>query len=134
MKWLRRFDRLAEFIRREDGSYTAEMVIWTPVFALIIGLIADTSIIFGDQSVALQKVQYANRSLAVGYFTPAQAQTFLQNQIDPISPNATISVTLNGNLYTTVVTMPTRDLTATSLVSAFGHSSVTVGAVQMSEM
>ena len=37
MKRFRHFDRLAEFLKSEDGSYTAEAVIWTPIFALLLG-------------------------------------------------------------------------------------------------
>ena len=135
MKWLHRFDRLSEFIRSEDGSYTAEAVIWTPVFALIIGLMADVSMIFGDQSLVLRQVEDTNRSLATGYFaSTSAAQTYLQNEVKAISPNAKVSVTLSGNIFTTVVSMPTSDLTATTLVSAFNNATVYVKSSQMSEM
>ena len=134
MKWLHRFDRLTKFIRREDGSYTAEAVIWTPVFALLLALLADTSIIFGDQSLVLRDVQDANRGLSVGYFTSvSQATTYLQNRVQAISPNATISMTVNNGIISTVVTMPTRDLTATGLVSVFRNAKVSVASSQLSE-
>ena len=134
MKWLHRFDRLSEFIRSEDGSYTAEAVIWTPVFALLLALLADTSLIFGDEALALREVQDTNRSLAIGHFlTLADAETYLQTQLSRFSPNATVSMSVSNSIITTVVTMPTRDLTATGLVSAFAHATVTIVATQMSE-
>ena len=127
-------NRLARFLRHEAGSYTAEAVIWTPVFALLLGLLADTSIIFGDEALALRQVQDVNRSLAVGHFlTVADAQTYLQGQLAQFSPNATVNISISNSIITTIVTLPTRDLTATGLVSAFAHATVTIKATQMSE-
>ena len=134
MKLFRQFDRLTDFLRKEDGSFTIEAVIWMPVFALLLALLADTSLIFGDEASVMKVVQDTNRSLSVGHFqTMADAETYLQNQIAPISPNATVTMSITNGIITTIVAMPTSDLTATGLVSAFSNATLYVKSTQMSE-
>ena len=101
----------------------------------LLALLADTSLIFGDQSLVLRDVQDTNRALSVGQFqTVADAKTYLQNQVSRISPNATISMSINSNnIITTIVSMPASDLTATGLVAAFSNAKVTVMSTELSE-
>lgn len=42
--------------RRDHGGATIETVLWLPVFALILGIVADTSLVFGSQAEALRIV------------------------------------------------------------------------------
>jgi Flp pilus assembly protein TadG len=59
---------IRNFLRGDTGSISAEFVIWTPVFALVLSLVADTSLIFGSAAEVTRVVQDANRSLSLGRF------------------------------------------------------------------
>lgn len=126
--------RMRDFLRRDTGSVSAEFVIWTPVFALVLSLVADTSLIFGSEAEVTRVVQDANRSLSLGRFmTVDAAKAYIVSEISHISPNAVIDMTVVNGIITTVVDMPTSDLTATGMFDAFATAHVYVRATQMSE-
>lgn len=119
----------------ERGSATIEAVIWVPTFALLLGLIADTSMVFGAQARALRVVQDANRALAVGHFTTTtETQDYVASALSSLSPNAEVTTTVTNGVISTVLTMPVADLAATGLVSGFDDLQVTVAAEFLSEV
>lgn len=132
-----RFSPLEMFrrFRRDDhGSATVEAVIWFPVFALILCLVADAALIFSKQALVMRVVQDANRAMSVGrLMTPAEAQDYIRDRIATISPNATVVTVVQAGVIVSTVTMPSSDLTATRFVAPFGGLNVSVSSQQMSE-
>lgn len=57
------------FLRAEQGASTIEFVIWVPVFALLLGLVADAALIYGGQARILRVVQDGNRAMSIGRVT-----------------------------------------------------------------
>ena len=127
--------RVSAFARMEHGSATIEAVMWTPVFVLLLGLLTDTSLIFGRQSEILRIVQDANRSLAVGHFqTIKEAQTYVGNKVAKFSRHSIVNVTIDHGIISTTVSMPATDLTITGLFDAFSGMTIAVASSQMSEV
>jgi len=134
--WLRFSPRemFRRFARCEQGSATVEAVIWFPVFALILCLVADAALIFSKQALVMRVVQDANRAMSVGrLMTAAEAQDYIRLRIATISPNATVVTTVQAGVIISTVTMPSSDLTATRFVEPFGGLNVSVSSQQMSE-
>ena len=126
---------LCGFTRNESGSGTIETVLWVPVFALIIGLIADTSLIFGRQAEALRVVQDANRALSIGrLLTPEAAEAYVLDAISEISPNATVDTEVVDGIIITRLNMPASDLSATGVFATFDSVTVNITSEFMSEV
>lgn len=108
--------------RREDGAVTVEAVLWVPFFVICMTMIADAALIFFGQARALQVAQDANRALSVGTLaSPDEAQTYIQDTLAKMSPNASAQTVSTDGILTTVVSLPASDLAAvgffTSLTS-----------------
>ena len=133
--------KLHQFIRlplrrmqREDGSATIEAVLWMPVLIAVFALIADTSMIFGNEAQVLRVVQDANRKMSIGrLLTPESVQTEVKSKIALVSPNAVVTTTVTNGLIKTSVSLPLSDITSTGLVSAFANVSFTVSAEHLME-
>lgn len=126
--------KLGQFFRRTDGAISIEMVIWLPVFAVLIGLVADAALIFAKQAQVLRIVQDANRATSIGrMMSSAETEEFIESRIATISPNATVVTTIQAGVISSTVTMPASDLTATSLVAAFRSINVSVSSQHLSE-
>ena len=67
------------FLRAEQGASTIEFVIWVPVFALLLGLVADAALIYGGQARILRVVQDGNRAMSIGRVTDTNT---LESQLD----------------------------------------------------
>lgn len=120
--------------RGEQGGATIEFVIWVPVFGLLLGLITDTSLIFGGQADALRVVQDANRALSIGHIKSIEeAETYVLTHVAGLSPRATVITTVDHGMINTVLTMPAADLTATGLFAGFSGLNIRVASEFMSE-
>ncbi len=122
------------FRRKDDGAATIEFVLWLPVMAFLLGLVADTAMIFGGQAQVLRVVQDANRATSIGLIRSAEdTQRAILVGIAQIAPNASVTTSVNGGLISSTVLIPVTDLTATGLVDAFTDFNVAVFAQHLSE-
>lgn len=122
------------FCASERGAVTADAIIWIPVFALLLALISDTSMMFGGEAQVMRVVQDANRAFAVGQFrTTTATQDFVHAQLSDLTPNATVTTTLSGGIIVTTVTFPASDVLATGMISMFTGLTLTVSAEHRSE-
>ena len=122
------------FLRAEQGAATIEFVIWVPVFALLLGLVADAALIYGGQARILRVVQDGNRAMSIGRVTDTNTlESQIATQLRPLSPRAVVSTTVAGGVINSSVTVPLSDLTATGLVAAFDGLTMTVSAQHMAE-
>lgn len=124
----------AAFCRKEDGAATVEFVIWLPVMVFLLGLVADTAMIFGEQARVLRVVQDANRAMSIGRVrTVEDTQSMILAGIVRIAPNASVATTVNGGIISSTVLIPVTDLTATGLVDSFTDFNVAVFAQHLAE-
>ncbi len=59
---------LSSFRRQEDGVVTVEFVIWMPIFAILIAMTMNLSMMFYHESQMLRVAQDATRALSLGRF------------------------------------------------------------------
>lgn len=130
----RKKSSLVRRFRREDGAVTVEAVIWIPFFVFCLTLIADAALIFYGQARALKVAQDANRALSVGTFTTYDAtETYIENALVGMSPNATATTGSNDGLITTVITLPASDLAAVGFFTALTSFDMQVVAQMVQE-
>ena len=88
----------AAFCRRDRGAATIEVILWLPFFLGLFSLMVDISMIFNNQSRIMRIIQDGNRNYSIRRFeTNAETETYVENRIAPISPNAS-AVTTTGML------------------------------------
>lgn len=106
-----------------------------PIFVAILGLVADASIAFNRQALALRVVQDANRSLSVGRFTTReQAEDFIVARVRGFSPNATAETTVSAGIINSTVRLPAQDLRAIGLIPLLNGLALNVSAHHMAEL
>ncbi|MCX8510085.1 MAG: pilus assembly protein [Rhodobacteraceae bacterium] len=125
---------LARFARASDGAATIEAVLWLPVFMMLLALFADLATIFTNQSRILRLMQDTNRAVAVGRLDGAEAaQTFLMQQLLPLSPKATVETRIAAGRVATIVRVPVTDLDAVGVAGIFRSSVLTLRSDQLVE-
>jgi Flp pilus assembly protein TadG len=136
--------RLTRFARDESGAITVEAVLWLPFFFAILILIVDVSLAFYAKAQAFRTIENGNRAFAVGrasFQSTAATQTWIDNALAGLSPNATVSTTCisgtgaacDGGLVSTTVVMPARDIMMFNLSGIIGDFNMTVRAQQYVE-
>lgn len=141
MKKLFNFRLLGAFGASESGAVTADALIWMPLYAFLLGLISDTSLMFGGQAQIMRAIQDVNRAYSVGAFgvagsstADAAAEAALYSIIGGLSSKLTVDTGLqNGSFVVTTVTIPTKDITATGMLSMFTSQTITVAAGHRTE-
>lgn len=113
----------AAFCRRDRGAATIEVILWLPFFLGLFSLMVDISMIFNNQSRIMRIIQDGNRNYSIRRFeTNAETETYVENRIAPISPNASAVTTNVAGLITTTVTVPLADLDLLGIAYAFNNS------------
>ena len=121
--------------RREEGTASVEAVLWLPLFFLTLGIITDATMIFHGYTQALRVMQDANRSLSVGRIgTTAEAESFIEAALAPLSGAAAATSSTDGGIVTTVVTLPAADLQILGVLSQFNTLTLTLRAQHMVEV
>ena len=109
---------LRRFQRSEDGSFTLEMVIWMPIFAILLAIIMNLSMVFFYESQMLRIAQDATRAYSLGKFTEAEAEAFIQQRLSFIEATIDIDTQLIGtNIVQTVISTNAAELMPFSLMS-----------------
>ena len=123
------------FFTDEDGSFTIESVVWMPIFAILIAVIMNVSLVFFSESQMLRVVQDANRAFSLGRFeNELETETYILAELDHMGANFTVETTLSGGVITTVLSAPAADLMPLNLMtSAFDSVDVGVFAQQLFE-
>lgn len=129
-----RRDQVWRHLCRDEGSATVESVLWIPVFAFLLFLMADAAIIFGSEARILRVVQDANRSLSVGRFRSIEeTEDFILTQIGGLTENATVETTVTNGLIVSRVQLPASDLSASQMIPAFAGLQLSIVAEHLSE-
>ena len=123
------------FYHDEEGSFTIESVVWMPIFAILIAVIMNVSLVFFSESQMLRVVQDANRAFSLGRFeNELETETYILAELDHMGANFTVETTLSGGVITTVLSAPAADLMPLNLMtSAFDSVDVGVFAQQLFE-
>ncbi len=132
--WNRFRQQAIAFVKNTEGAATIEIVIWVPVFALLLGLMADTALIYGGKSRILRVVQDSNRAMSIGRITTtADLEDEIELQLAGLSQNAVATAMVQNGIISSTVVIPVADLTATKLVDAFDGLEIAVSSQHMAE-
>jgi Flp pilus assembly protein TadG len=109
---------LDRFRRSEDGSFTVEFVIWVPIFAVLLAIVMNLSMVFYYESQMLRVAQDATRAYSLGRMTAEEAELFIADRLSFIQATLDISTTQVGGVAQTVVSTTASELMPFSLMSA----------------
>ncbi|QJF50667.1 TadE/TadG family type IV pilus assembly protein [Roseobacter ponti] len=106
------------FRRSEDGSFTLEAIIWMPIFAILLALIMNITMVFYVESQMLRVVQDANRMVSLGRIAgetddeaETETETFVLAELAYIdAPTMAVTTEINNGFVTTVLTAQATDL------------------------
>lgn len=108
---------LKRFRRSEDGSFTLEAVIWMPIFAVLLAIIMNLSMVFFYESQMLRITQDATRAYSMGRMTEAEAETYIADRLSFIGANFTIQTNQVGLVAQSVVRTTAAELMPFDLMS-----------------
>jgi hypothetical protein len=123
------------FFSDEEGSFTIESVIWMPIFAILIAVIMNVSMVFFGESQMLRVVQDANRAISLGRIeTELETETYILSKLNYMDAEFTVNTTLNSGIISTILRAPATDLMPLNLMtSAFKSVDIAVSAQQIVE-
>lgn len=130
-----RYDKARCFCRQECGSTTVEMVIWLPIFIVIIALIVNVSLVFFNESQMLRIVQDGNRGFSLGRLEDTNAvQEYVQSRLSSFDANLTVKTTISDGFVTTSLDVPISALMPLNIMkSAFSGTTLNVRAQHIVE-
>ena len=126
---IRPLSQLRRFQRSEKGSFTLEAVIWMPIFAILLAIIMNLSMVFYYESLMLRVAQDATRTYSLGKFIPddvmtaqEKAETYIRERLPFLSADAIIDVDYDPNntedlAIKTIVSTNAKDLMPFELMS-----------------
>ena len=122
------------FRRDETGAVTVEAAIWLPFWIFMVVAVGDLAVVFNAQTRALEMAEDGLRLYAVGEIaTPAEASTWIENRLDPISPNAKAETSVIFGLIHTEVVLPVRDINGFGILASLRNFDIRVNAQQVME-
>ena len=108
---------LRRFRRSEDGSFTLEAVIWMPIFAVLLAIIMNLSMVFFYESQMLRITQDATRAYSLGRLTEQEAEDYITQRLSFIDAEITVDTRTVGLVAQSVVSTTAAELMPFSLMS-----------------
>lgn len=102
--------RLRRLRRDRRGSSTVEFVLWLPMFAGLIGVVADASLLLHSQARLLDVARDAARQLSIGRIDAAQADAVIAARMG-WTTNWSHTVEETGEFVTTRLSVPFASVT-----------------------
>lgn len=127
---------LHRFRKDEEGSSTLETVIWMPVFALVLAVVTNISLVFFQESQMLRVAHDANRAFSIGRMSgTSEAEAYVANNLAHLgSDDLTVNSSYSGGYITTRIQVPAVDLMPiTFMRSKFSGMTITVSSSQVVE-
>lgn len=127
--------RVPRFFSSEDGSATIESVIWFPIFAMLLAVMMNVSMVFFTESQILRVVQDGNRAFSLGRLDDAAAvEAYIGTRLAYLNASLTISTTISGGQIYTMLSTPATDLMPFNfMTSAFNGVDIGVHAQHLIE-
>ena len=108
---------LRRFRRSEDGSFTLEAVIWMPIFAILLAIIMNLSMVFFYESQMLRIAQDATRAYSMGRLTEQEAEDYIAQRLSFIDAQITVNTRTVGLVAQSVVSTTAAELMPFDLMS-----------------
>lgn len=123
------------FWKDDRGSATIESIIWFPIFAILIALIMNISMVFFTESQMLRVVQDGNRAFSLGRLEDNVAvEEYILSRLEYLEASLTVGTTISGGFIQTTLAAPASDLMPLNLMNrAFSGITVHVSAQHIIE-
>jgi Flp pilus assembly protein TadG len=108
---------LRRFQRSEDGSFTLEAIIWMPIFAILLAIMMNLSMVFFYESQMLRISQDATRAFSLGRITEEEAEQYISDRLAFIDAQIAIDTARVGDVAMTVVSTNAAELMPFALMS-----------------
>lgn len=123
-----------KFCADESGSATVESLFWMPVFAFFLVLITDISFFFNGRTQAMRILQESNRSYSIGRIeTTDELETLVLQRIAPYAETAEVETTIENGVIKTTLSIPARELMATSRIAGLSDLVFDISSIQYIE-
>ncbi|MDU8926836.1 TadE/TadG family type IV pilus assembly protein [Alisedimentitalea sp. MJ-SS2] len=128
-------DKSKLFLRDEEGSFTIEFVIWTPIFVIMMAIMMNVSMVFFHESQILRVVQDANRAYAQKRITSTEDnEAYILSKLSYLNATPTITSVETGGAIRTTFAVPVTDLMPFTLMEdAFTSKQIVVTSDQVLE-
>lgn len=116
-----------DFCCSENGSASIETIIWMPIFAMLLGLIMNVSMVFFNESQILRVVQDGNRAFSLGRLDNSDAvEAYIAERLAYLEATLTVDTQVANGFITTTLSAPATDMMPFNFMSK-AFASVTVG-------
>lgn len=124
----RAFHRFAarSFWRSEDGGVTVEYVLWLPLWASIMALMADSTVLYQERTQLFLSARDMARQVAIGAKTTEEAQTMVASAFTHV-PNFNASITADAGFVTARLSAPMSSFTM--FAGRFGTGTISADVV-----
>ena len=118
--------RARHWLKDENGSYTLEAVIWMPIFAILLAIIVNVSMVFYYEAQMLRVTQDATRAYSLGrfpndpdngIFATVEAENYILNQLAYLGADIDVDVSEVGFVASSVVVTNAAELMPFDLFS-----------------
>jgi Flp pilus assembly protein TadG len=129
------WQRARRFCRDDSGTATIEAVIWLPVFAFVLALIMNVSMVFFFESQMTRIVQDGNRAFSLGRLSNSDAvEEYIKGQLTHLDANISVATSLVDGFVRTDLEAPAGELMPLNIGrSAFNAVKIRVSAQQIVE-
>ncbi len=118
-----------QFRKDEDGVVAVEFVLIFPLLFAVLCLMVDLAFIFNSRAEVLRVIQDANRNVSIGRLQDTDsAQTYIEQTLAYMTPNAVAQASIVAGVVTTVVTYPASDVMVSGLFTKLLSIDLTKGA------
>lgn len=124
---------LRGFLRREDGNFTVEFVMWLPLIVFVMTATADLSMAGWNMNRVWDTAQSTARRLSTGQITAEQAQGFVAQSLPArLAPVVSVDETSEVDVAVTIA-LPAANLTTLGTTSLFTEGTIDVSFVMRKE-
>ena len=110
---------LRTFCRSENGSFSIEAIIWMPIFAILLAIIMNVTMVFHSEARMLRLVQDANRAFSLGRFADdAEVEAFITAGLAYLDADLFVDTQINGGIVSTLVRTNASELMPFNFMTA----------------
>jgi Flp pilus assembly protein TadG len=127
--------RFRAFCKDQEGSSSLETIIWMPVFALVLAVVTNISLVFFQESQMLRVAHDANRAFSLGRMSgPGDAETYVKAKLAYLGTELQVASNYNNGYITTRIQVPAVELMPLAFMrSSFSNMTITVSSSQIVE-
>ena len=122
-----------KFLSDESGSATVELVIWMPVFVLILGLVLDASMAMMAHARMWDVARDTTRQVSIGAMDATQAVTYATSEAKVRDATPIVTADDLGGEVWVDISLPIADVTVFGVLKFLASDRITAKVTMMQE-